>query len=68
MERLQKIISQAGLASRRAAEKMIEEGRVTVDGRVVKGNANALRRAGLTVTGAGAIQIGPPQGTMLMFR
>ena len=32
MERLQKIISQAGLASRRAAEKMIEEGRVTVDG------------------------------------
>lgn len=32
MERLQKIISQAGIASRRAAEKMIEEGRVTVDG------------------------------------
>ena len=26
MERLQKIISQAGIASRRAAEKMIEEG------------------------------------------
>ena len=32
MERLQKIISQAGVASRRAAEKLIEEGRVTVDG------------------------------------
>lgn len=28
-ERLQKIISQAGIASRRAAEKMILEGRVS---------------------------------------
>ncbi len=36
MERLQKIISQAGLASRRAAEKLIIEGRVTVDGTVAK--------------------------------
>ena len=35
-ERLQKIISQAGVASRRAAEKLIEAGRVAVDGRVVK--------------------------------
>ncbi len=34
-ERLQKIISQAGVASRRAAEKMIAEGRVKVDGKVV---------------------------------
>lgn len=33
-ERLQKLISAAGLASRRAAEKMMEEGRVTVNGRV----------------------------------
>ncbi len=31
-ERLQKILSAAGVASRRAAEKMIEEGRVTVNG------------------------------------
>ncbi len=31
-QRLQKIISAAGLASRRAAEKMIEEGRVAVNG------------------------------------
>jgi pseudouridine synthase len=30
--RLQKIISAAGIASRRAAEKLIEEGRVTVNG------------------------------------
>jgi 16S rRNA U516 pseudouridylate synthase RsuA-like enzyme len=31
-ERLQKIISDYGLASRRAAEKLIEEGRITVNG------------------------------------
>lgn len=35
-ERLQKIIARAGLASRRGAETMITEGRVTVDGAVVK--------------------------------
>lgn len=34
-ERLQKIISQAGIASRRAAEKLIIAQRVTVDGTVV---------------------------------
>ena len=33
-ERLQKILSARGVASRRAAEKMIEEGRVTVNGTV----------------------------------
>ena len=35
-ERLQKIISQAGLASRRAAEKIILDGRVQVDGQVIQ--------------------------------
>lgn len=34
-ERLQKIISRAGAASRRTAEKLIQEGRVAVDGRIV---------------------------------
>jgi pseudouridine synthase len=34
--RLQKIISQAGVASRRAAEKLIAEGRVTVNGQTVQ--------------------------------
>lgn len=33
--RLQKVLSQAGVASRRAAEKLIIDGRVEVDGRVV---------------------------------
>src|SRR3982751_444646 len=34
-ERLQKILSQAGVASRRQAEKIITEGRVTVNGTVI---------------------------------
>src|ERR1700752_3620898 len=34
-ERLQKILSQAGVASRRQAEKIMTEGRVTVNGAVI---------------------------------
>ena len=34
-ERLQKILSEAGIASRRAAEKMIADGRVSVNRMVV---------------------------------
>ncbi len=34
-ERLQKLIAQAGIASRRAAEKLIETGEVTVNGEIV---------------------------------
>ena len=36
MERLQKILSKAGVASRREAEKLIIAGRVTVNGTVAK--------------------------------
>jgi pseudouridine synthase len=36
MERLQKILAHAGVASRRAAERLIADGRVTVNGRVVR--------------------------------
>jgi 23S rRNA pseudouridine2605 synthase len=36
MIRLQKILSQAGIASRRAAEKLIAEGRVSVNGKTVR--------------------------------
>ena len=32
-ERLQKVIARSGLASRRAADRMIQDGRVAVDGR-----------------------------------
>jgi pseudouridine synthase len=34
-QRLQKIISQAGIASRRAAEKLIAEGRISVNGKTI---------------------------------
>ncbi|MGB6182950.1 MAG: pseudouridine synthase [Rhodococcus sp. (in: high G+C Gram-positive bacteria)] len=34
--RLQKVLAQAGVASRRAAEQLIDEGRVEVDGRIVR--------------------------------
>lgn len=36
MERLQKFIAQAGICSRRAAEKIILDGRVSVDGKIVR--------------------------------
>ena len=36
MQRLQKVLSQAGVASRRAAETLIAEGRVSVNGSVVR--------------------------------
>ncbi|MFE3194278.1 pseudouridine synthase [Nocardia sp. NPDC059240] len=35
-ERLQKVLAKAGVASRRAAEEMIEAGRIEVDGKIVK--------------------------------
>src|SRR5262245_47490677 len=36
MERLQKILSQAGVASRRASERLMSEGRVTVNGATIR--------------------------------
>ena len=36
MERLQKILSQAGIASRRASEQMMLDGRVTVNGATIR--------------------------------
>src|SRR5712691_9488841 len=36
MERLQKILSQAGIASRRASEQLMLQGRVTVNGQTVR--------------------------------
>ncbi len=35
-ERVQKLIAQAGIASRRKAEELIQQGRVTVNGRPIK--------------------------------
>ena len=43
-ERLQKVIAEAGIASRRKAEKMITAGRVKVDGKVVCKKTGILHR------------------------
>jgi 23S rRNA pseudouridine2605 synthase len=40
-ERLQKLIARAGLCSRREADRMIQEGRVTVNGKVAEPGARA---------------------------
>lgn len=51
-ERLQKLISQAGIASRRAAEDMIREGRVMLNGRPAQlGDKADLSRDKVTVDG-----------------
>ena len=42
-ERIAKVIARAGVASRREAERMIESGRVTVNGKVIE-------RAALNIT------------------
>ena len=41
LQRLQKCIAQSGLCSRRAAEAMIEAGRVTVNGEIAALGASA---------------------------
>jgi 23S rRNA pseudouridine2605 synthase len=52
-ERLQKILAQAGVASRRAAETLIVEGRVRVNGRIVRelGTRADARRDRVEVNG-----------------
>ena len=62
-ERLQKIISRAGIASRRAAEKIILEGRVTVEGEAVTelGRKCDPDRQVVCVDGSGAACVFPAQ-------
>jgi len=52
-ERLQKILSQAGVASRRAAERLMVEGRVTVNGQIITelGSKADLERDHIKVDG-----------------
>lgn len=60
-ERLQKIIAQAGVCSRRAAEAYIVEGRVRVNGEVVRtlGTRADLTRDRVEVQGHGALAVEP---------
>ena len=51
-ERLQKLLAQAGLCSRREAERWIEDGRVTVNGRTASvGDKADMRRDKIMVDG-----------------
>ncbi len=55
-ERIQKLMSEWGICSRRAAEKMIQEGRVKRNGRPVMPGERATAKDSLTVDG---VKIGP---------
>ncbi|MFX7772448.1 S4 domain-containing protein, partial [Acinetobacter baumannii] len=51
-ERIAKVIARAGIASRRDAEKLIAEGRVAVDGKVLSSPAyNVVPGQTVTVNG-----------------
>ena len=65
-ERLQKIIAASGLCSRRAAEKLLEEGRVRVDGRPARlGDKADPATAAITVDGRPIVRDVPAVYVML---
>jgi 23S rRNA pseudouridine2605 synthase len=51
VDRIQKVLASAGIASRRAIEKMIEEGRITVNGRPAKLGLKIDHKAHVRVDG-----------------
>jgi 23S rRNA pseudouridine2605 synthase len=62
-ERIAKVLSRAGIASRRDAERMILDGRVTVNGRVAASPAmNVTEGDRLAVDG---VRVAPPEPTRL---
>ncbi|EAG6100115.1 rRNA pseudouridine synthase [Listeria monocytogenes] len=61
MERLQKVIANAGITSRRKAEKLIQEGKVTVNGKVVT-------ELGVKVSGTERIEVEGIQLTKEEYR
>jgi pseudouridine synthase len=64
-ERIQKILSRAGVASRRSAEKVMLEGRVTVNGETVRelGSRADITKDDLRVDG---VRIKPPQAPVYL--
>lgn len=65
-ERLQKILSRAGVASRRAAEQLILQGRVTLNGQTVSrlGEKAALGRDDVRVDG---VRVRQPQASVYLL-
>lgn len=66
-ERLQKILARAGYGSRRACEKIIEEGRVTVDGRIASLGDNADPQTQKIVVDGVTLRYKPPTYTYIML-
>lgn len=63
-ERIAKLLARAGIASRREVERMIAEGRIALDGKVLESPATLLAGlAGVTVDGK---PVEPPAATRLM--
>ncbi|MCF0110265.1 MAG: rRNA pseudouridine synthase [Erysipelotrichaceae bacterium] len=56
MDRLQKVIAQAGVASRRKAEELIAEGRVSVDGQVITEMGYQVKKGQLILVDGKAIE------------
>jgi len=70
LHRLQKVIAHAGIASRRAAEELIVEGRVTVNGQVVRqlGTKVDPARDVVEVDGHVLPRLGEPTRTIKLFK
>jgi 23S rRNA pseudouridine2605 synthase len=65
--RLQKLLAQAGIASRRAAEEIIRDGRVKIDGRVVAKMGVTVDPAASVVTFDGRRVLPPARHTYLLL-
>jgi pseudouridine synthase len=65
-ERLQKILSRAGIASRRGAEKVLAEGRITVNGEVVRelGTKADVENDDIRVDG---VRVRPPKAPVYLL-
>lgn len=66
-ERLQKILARAGYGSRRACESFIEEGRVTVDGKLAHLGDSADPQTQKIVVDGESIRYKPPVYTYIML-
>ena len=65
-ERLQKLLAEAGVASRRAAERMIADGRVTVNGSTVTQMGTVADGASDTIAVDGVVLGAPPEHVYLV--
>ncbi|MBA3360098.1 MAG: pseudouridine synthase [Acidimicrobiia bacterium] len=67
-ERLQKLISAAGLMSRRAAEDLIKAGRVTIDGRVARLGDKADPHSATVAVDGVPLPVSPDLVTYLLYK